>query len=258
MNKIERLTYIADNLSDLRTKLENHEIYSEISSLEDLKLFMSHHVYSVWDFMNLLKTLQRTLTCIDIPWKPVIYTENARLINEIVLEEESDIIDGVHTSHFDFYVSAFKSINSHSTAIDEFLLHLQSGASYNELISLPDIPASVRVFLQSTLTFIQGPLVGIASAFAFGRESIIPAMFQRLVDNPSLSREPKVKKFLEYLLRHIELDANHHSILAERMVMNLCISTEDWRIAEQAARQSLEARLCFWDGILLALRKAKH
>jgi len=59
-------------------------------------------------------------------------------------------------------------------------------------------------------------------------------------------------------LRHIELDANHHSLLAERMVMNLCISTEDWRIAEQAARQSLEARLCFWDGILLALREAKH
>ena len=40
--------------------------------------------------------------------------------------------------------------------------------------------------------------------------------------------------------------------------MNLCISTEDWRIAEQAARQSLEARLCFWDGILLALREAKN
>lgn len=244
---------LKNNLLDLRLKLENHELYSSISSVDDLKVFMSHHVFSVWDFMNLLKTLQKALTCTEIPWKPVSHTENARLINEIVLEEESDSIDGVHTSHYAFYVSALKELDPHHTAIDTFLARLHAGDSYQELIALQEIPASVKPFLQSTVSFLEGPIVGVAAAFTFGRESIIPPMFQRLVDNPALSAEPKIKKFLDYLLRHIELDGGHHSLLAQRMVANLCRSSEDWIIAENTARLSLEARIVLWDGILDAL-----
>ena len=35
--------------------LANHKIYKAIETIEDLKIFMSHHIYCVWDFMNLIK-----------------------------------------------------------------------------------------------------------------------------------------------------------------------------------------------------------
>ena len=90
----QALRSIEQDIIPLKEKLRNHDLYKAIQSIEDLKIFMSIHVYSVWDFMNLIKTLQSKLTCITVPWQPVDHTENARLLNEIILEEESDEIDG--------------------------------------------------------------------------------------------------------------------------------------------------------------------
>ena len=68
---------------------------------------MEHHVYAVWDFMSLLKALQSILTCTSPPWRPVGDKKIRRLINSIVLEEESDVDqDGNPSSHFEMYLDA--------------------------------------------------------------------------------------------------------------------------------------------------------
>jgi len=73
---------VSQNLEPLKNKLRNHTLYSNIKTIEDLKIFSNAHVYAVWDFMSLLKFLQINLTSLSIPWFPSKKTSTAKLINE--------------------------------------------------------------------------------------------------------------------------------------------------------------------------------
>ena len=74
----------------MRDALVLHWVYSQVGDLSSLQSFMRSHVFAVWDFMSLLKTLQHRLTCMDLPWVPPEDPVSARLINEINLAEESE------------------------------------------------------------------------------------------------------------------------------------------------------------------------
>ena len=100
---------VIKHIENSQTELVNHNIYNNIKTIDDLKLFMENHIFAVWDFMSLLKGLQVNLTCTTNPWTPVENTEAARFINEIVLEEETDEIKEHHiTSHFELYLESMK------------------------------------------------------------------------------------------------------------------------------------------------------
>ena len=54
-------------LRPLRDRLLDHEVYHLLETLEHVRIFMEHHVFAVWDFMCLLKTLQYHLTSVRMP-----------------------------------------------------------------------------------------------------------------------------------------------------------------------------------------------
>lgn len=83
---------------------------------------MQHHAFAVWDFMSLLKALQRTLSCVDIPWIPTGNPNTRRLINDIVMTEEADE-DGLggFTSHFELYLDAMREAGADTGASDDFI-----------------------------------------------------------------------------------------------------------------------------------------
>ena len=74
----------------LRDALNTHRVYQAVQTPDDLRAFMAHHVYAVWDFMSLLKFLQQELAPSRQPWTLGANTVVRRFINEIVLDEESD------------------------------------------------------------------------------------------------------------------------------------------------------------------------
>ena len=89
-------------LNTLRAQLLEHPVYAEVASVSDLRRFMEDHVFAVWDFMSLLKRLQQDLTCTKVPWFPADNAWAARLINDIVIGEETDVDpDGNYVSHLD-------------------------------------------------------------------------------------------------------------------------------------------------------------
>ncbi|MGB0128401.1 MAG: DUF3050 domain-containing protein, partial [Rhodocyclaceae bacterium] len=64
------LSCSTDSLAALEAQLAGHPLYGAVRSARDLRIFMNHHAFSVWDFMSLLKYLQRRLAPTTVPWKP--------------------------------------------------------------------------------------------------------------------------------------------------------------------------------------------
>jgi hypothetical protein len=136
-----------------------------------------------------------------------------------------------------------------------FLQELRTYASLDELLlAIPkaSIPESVKQFLSFTFSAIQNRTPEeVAAIFTFGREDIIPEMFQVIVVQLKRDAPEKVETLVYYLERHIEVDGGHHSELAYRMMDYLCGDEEEkWARATQAAVESLQVRLKLWDGIV--------
>ncbi|MFL2907649.1 MAG: DUF3050 domain-containing protein [Limisphaerales bacterium] len=245
-------------IKPLQDRLEEHPVYAKVKDLDRLRVFMQYHVYSVWDFMSLLKALQRELAPAQTPWLPGRFSSAQRFINEIVLEEESDEAPPMagavrYLSHFEMYVESMKDVAADTVGINHFLDRVRLDGV--DMALKTDIaPAAANDFMRTTFEIVgEGKLHEVAAAFALGREHVIPRMFRSLLAEMNISAE-LAPTFHYYLSRHVDLDELEHGPMAMRMLDVLC-EGHPFREAEAlvAAQKALEARLKFWDSVELAL-----
>jgi hypothetical protein len=243
----------AIDLGDLRARLLAHPIYALVDRPGRLRRFMEHHVFAVWDFQSLLKALQRQLTCCTIPWIPTPDREARRLINEIVLDEESDALpDGTHASHFEIYLDAMRHTGADTGPMERLIAGLRAGGSLAEVLAAARPPAAAAEFVRRSFTVIEsGVAHRVVAAFTFGREDVIPEMFRPLVGGLA-ARDPQAwGPFRFYLERHIEADDEKHGPACRRIVAALCGDDPvKWAEASATARESLAARIALWDAIV--------
>jgi Protein of unknown function (DUF3050) len=240
-----------------RARLEAHPLFSALVSVAHLRAFMEIHVFAVWDFMSLAKRLQRELTHTDVPWLPPRDSEAARLINEIVLAEESDLgFDGHAISHFDLYLGGMREVGADTTVITRFLKALRAGTPTDEALADPDIPGFVSDFVGKTLaTALHGSRLQVMASFLYGRENVIPGMFQSLLNNWGLCNED-APRFAYYLQRHIEVDTDTHGPAAARLIAReLEAHLEGLEVVRRTAEEAIDARQKLWDGALDHLRR---
>ncbi len=237
-------------IAPLQAQLASHPVYSSIQTPRDLRIFLESHVFAVWDFMSLLKSLQRSFTCVEVPWTPSRFAAARRFINEIVLGEESDEYQGRPLSHFEIYLEAMEKVRANTKPIRNLVNAAATAADWKT--ALRSAPAPAQAFVQSTFHIIErGSLAAQAAAFTFGRENVIPDMFRSVVNNLNRGSGGDLDPFLWYLERHIEVDGSDHGPLALKMVANVCgDSAALWDEAAAAARSALRARIAFWDGLL--------
>ncbi|MBE7180730.1 MAG: DUF3050 domain-containing protein [Terriglobus roseus] len=258
-----RIATLNDRLKPLYAQLAAHPLYASLQTVEDLHLFLESHVFAVWDFMCLLKALQRGLTSVEVPWLPSPLPECRRLVNEIVLGEESDVYQGQPLSHFELYRIAMQQCGASTKAIDALLADLRNAAPNDApanvterigwALTASNAPAEAQDFVRDTFSFLAEDKIHVtAAAFTFGREDLIPDMFQGFVRDLNRELAGRLETFVWYLQRHIEVDGEEHGPMALRMIAELCADDATrWQEAEAAAIAALQSRLRLWDGILV-------
>jgi hypothetical protein len=246
-------------IAGFQQRLNSHPVYRSVRTLDDLRCFMQHHVYSVWDFMSLIKYLQGIVAPATWPWLPDEDADIRRFINELVLEEESDSFtlpgrdSGQSLSHFQLYCGAMREIGADDKRVRAFVERVRNDGIEAALDS-DLIPAPSRDFTRTTFSFLaSGKPHAVAAALAIGREHVIPGMFRALLANIGI-QEQDAPMFHFYLKRHIHLDEDFHAPLSLRLLKRLCEGKAS-RTAEafEAAEQAIAARLAFWDGVTGAL-----
>ena len=259
-----RLPRASIDLRDARERLVRHRIYGLVNSADRLRRFMESHVFAVWDFQSLLKAMQQRLTCTTLPWVPTPDPEARRLVNEIVLDEESDELpEGGSASHFELYLDGMRAAGADTGPIDRMIEILQAGrlpqvgkpaATVGEFVATAmrdaGAPQAARDFVRKSFAVIEsGSTHGIVAAFTYGREDVIPDMFRSLVSSLA-SRDPAWERFHWYLERHIEADDEKHAPVCRRIMARLCgDDPAKWVEASRVARECIEARIALWDAI---------
>ena len=252
-----RIDWLTKEIEPIRVKVVTHPVYKQLSTITAINTFMEHHVFAVWDFMSLLKSLQRELTCVNVPWIPAGATGSRRLINDIVLVEESDELNGGFISHFELYLCGMVESGASTAAIDAFIALLRDGKPVLSSLEAVAAPEPSAGFVAATCDFIENaPVHCKAAAFAFGREDLIPDMFDQVV--AVRADEKSLDTFCDYLARHIQVDSEEHTPMAMQMLADLCGDDDSrWEECSITINSALEARILLWDGILAAIEKQR-
>jgi hypothetical protein len=252
-----------EHIRPLQDELNQHPIYESLRSVEDLRVFMQHHVFSVWDFMSLIKYLQQQIAPIRVPWAPAGDPALRHFINQLVLEEESDAVSGpdgsrLYGSHFEHYCSAMAEIGADAEAPRRFLALIEDKGVDAALYS-DEVPLPSRYFSETTFCFIREDKPhAAAAALALGREHVIPGMFRRFLREMHVS-ELQAPMFHIYLKRHIHLDEDFHAPLSLQLLEAMCgDDSEKIEEAETAAEEAICARIRFWDGVLDAIKAQRN
>lgn len=238
-----------------RLAVLNHPLYRALDNIEDVQAFMRHHIYAVWDFMSLLKELQRRFTDTSRIWHPKPNARLCRLINQIVLAEESDQMeDGRIISHYDLYVEAMKQAGAWNSEFADFYDY--SGISHQLDVAQLAMNPHAEQFLKATFRVIDhGKDHEVAAYFFIGREALVPDMFLQVIQRIESARD-RLNLLIIYLQRHIEIDGGEHGPMAAQMLEELCAGDETkWGEAAQSAVTALRVRKILWDGALGSIRE---
>jgi len=245
---------VLHEMEDIRQQLLQHDLYHSLSTIEDVKLFMTNHVLSVWTFMCLLKTLLYHLriessTQIGL-WHPSTNSRALRILLEILMEEETDEIQGTVMSHLELYMKGMTEVGACVAPIQSILdtVHQKQEVTLSMLQSLEIEPATIEYVYQHLHIIQNWTFQNILVYFAFGRELLIPNMFEPLLKCIQ-KHQLHCPLFVEYMERHIDIDVVH----GKKMMM--LIKHIDCTHKEDIIYQAYTDRKMLWDGIVGAIQK---
>jgi hypothetical protein len=254
MSQVLSIEALNRTLAQRSSAAKAHRVFSMLKTLDDLRLFMQWHVFAVWDFMSLVRRLERDLMCVSVPWLPTRNSAAARLINETTEHQESDGgLESQCANHFELYLASMRELGADSTAITQFVDRMRMGGPVDAALSFAGVNDGVRVFVKSTLDVAKhGSVEDVAGNF-LGREEAVTSMFSHVLSRCRFDIAV-APSFAGYLERHISTDMQLHGPAAGRLAVRLTRKTPNAHERMLlAAIKAVEQRVRLWDALAEAL-----
>jgi hypothetical protein len=150
-----------------------------------------------------------------------------------------------------------EEIGADTQVVRSFMQKIDRGEQWSIALKELEVPPSITDFVERTLNCaIHGSVVEVAVYFFFGREDIIPDVFERLLKLWDRGAD-EVPHFSYYLKRHIELDGDSHGPWPREMLITLAGQDErKWKQATRAAELAITSRIQLWDSVQAHLNRA--
>jgi len=191
--------------------MTTHPLYNALGNISSIQIFMENHVFSVWLFMCLLQSLVYRLTG-SILWNSPHDYNILKVLRSIMFEEEMDTIsDASLISHLDMYIRGMEEVGASTVDIMNTLERVRNQQTIDtDFIQNLTIEDNTKDYIMSHLDILSNKtsFSSMYSYFTYGREVIIPGMFQKIL-NSVQNLTSSCPIFIEYLERHIELDVSH-------------------------------------------------
>lgn len=234
--------------------VSRHPLFEALHTMEHARRFMNFHVWCVWDFMCIAKSVQLSLGCFELPWKPTRYPYELRLINKLLTSEETDLpSSGRPASHFELFLEAMAEASADTGPIKIFIHLLNTGGSVNDALYHCGADRHSATFVKRTLTSIAGPAHVRAAILCLAREELVPRMLSSLSE--TFLRLGSLAKFRQYVDRHVALDFGEHGSIGADILRSL--TRPDPALLEEgirAATQSIIWRHEYLDNILANIK----
>lgn len=249
-------------LQSLRAELADHPLYSRLDALGDLRLFMAHQVFAVWDGICLAKTLQNQVAPVQVPWYPVGSGTSRYLVNRLVMEAESEAAPGPggklsYGSQFEHFCQAMDQVGADGGQPYRFLERVRE-QGIDRALYCDGVPLPARYFSETTFGFIREDKPHVAAAaLVLGRLWVVPLIARNLLQGTE-ALKAEASRFHRFLERQIPPDLALRDRWGIELLEGLC--AEDPALVEQAETAAEEA-ICAWirlfDGIQEAIQ-AQH
>ena len=129
---------------------------------------------------------------------------------------------GGYTSHFELYIEAMQQAGARVGLIHAFVAALAEGREARQALQELGAPPAVQHFVGTTLDIAQnGTTAEVCASFFFGREELIPGLFEILLE--SLQASGMATDRLEYYLeRHMEVQCCLQDDSPNTVMMAVC------------------------------------
>lgn len=240
-------------------KVEQHPVFTAFETFDDVRMFLEHFVYAVWDFKVLVEAFRNPEDDPNpFPGPEVVLppAEDKDWIYEMAhFEIEGDWKARLRPYH-SLFIHSMEVLGANQREIIALMQRLEEGRNLNSVLGRVSIPSESETHLRTTWNIIQtDELPRIAGALALGRRDIIPAEFPKRAKNLHPDSFTLVDAPFTDFRRGMELDRVEH---VERILTDSRLP-ENWEDqAKEGAQEMLEARLNLLDGIMDKMPQNDH
>ncbi|CAG9319831.1 unnamed protein product [Blepharisma stoltei] len=255
---------VVAKLKPLRTDLVSAYSSIKLESLPATRVYMKNFIYQAWAVISTLKALRSKLSPSTVPWYPPEDENSVRYINEILLDEETDVAGQPqqYSSHYNLFIKAMREANGFSEPMETLVTDLRQGMAWDKAF-IKNKDQYKHIISPSTFKYVEneigiamnGDLHQIAGFFFLGREETVPDLFSGFVKSLN-EKEVNAPLFKSYIQRHIDLDGDLHAPLGEKITQRVC--KEDpkmWKEVYEAGKLGITDDLNFAKGVTKMIGK---